>query len=320
MILVPSMKLKNIDWGLSKNPLLLTKIYEKHRNNFEYLNEIDALFGYFKQHKCKNTQEKMERVGDLERFYQRLSEFRIAQALIRKGKNVEFTLETGPDSIPDIHVADQNFDAYIEVKMIVDDPIFHKLIECIEFILKDYSFKIMVYLNSDVSKFTISGSSRKKREELLQKGLQEFKEKIELLEDKNIHTQIDTSIGTFDMKLSINNDIYKSFVTNITIPDEDIKKKIHDDIISKIKKKKQWLINNPNKKYIIAIDFERATARYSKYKKYLEEVLINKENGMFNNNFLLKNVSGVIGNYDDDIIFICNPYAVKDRQFTDHFI
>lgn len=316
------LKYKDVDWGLSKNKLLLTKLYKEHRYNLEFLSNINALFSFLRHNKCKNTQNKMKGVGDLERFYQRLSEFRIARALIVKGKNVEFTLETGNKSIPDIRVVDQDFDIYIEVKMIVDDPILYKLMDCIHFILRDYSFNIMGILISNVSKFTISGLSRKKREKLLEKGLQEFKEKIESLKDESIHTQIETSIGTFDIKISTIHrlDIHKGFVTNFNIPDEDIKKKIHDDIIIKIEKKKQWLINNPNKKYIIAIDFERLTTRYSKYKKYLEEILIDKDNGIYYTNLLLKNVSGVIGNYGSDIIFIRNPCAFKNRQFTDHFI
>jgi len=346
--------LKNIQWAFSLNTKnLLPKVLVEYQDNPILASNIDNLFKFLRENNCKNVRERLKNVNTLWNYESALSELDVAKLLIEKGKAVEILPETYEDMIspPDILAVDSKYEVYIEVTRITDDSTIKNISDSIDKFLKkqNYVYRVTVSLNNEISTPAF-GNERDIKNQKIVDGIEEFRDKMVSINNSNLPTHIETSIGTFKVEKSPFDMGYTgSFQFSVIfIPDEKIIDKIRKDVIDKSKKRDKWIGEHRNKFFIVALVFEPLfhyiehlepalfgndviclldydykinNANEKGWKDYLEKkniltqisYLDPKRRGIYFTVNSVKNVSGVIGLlYGRTPVFLPNPFAYEE--------
>ena len=346
--------LTNIQWALSANTKnLLPKVLNEYQNNLDLSSYIDYLMKFLRENKCKNVRKRLKNVFTLHNFNSALSELEVAKLLIEKGKKVEILPETyeGMISPPDILAIDSKYSVYVEVKRITDDSTIKDISDSIDEFLKkeNYVYRVTVSLNSEIS-IPAFGNERDTKKQKIIDGIKEFKEKVRLINDSNLPTQIETSIGSFKVQKSPFNIGYAgSFqLSAIFVPYDKIIAKIKKDVIDKSEKRDKWKGEHKSKFFVVALVFESPydnpdylkTALFGSHiiydidydwkikdanergwKEFLEKMNIfpqisylnPEKRGIYFDVDSVKNVSGVLGIFGvRNRIFLPNPFSYDE--------
>jgi hypothetical protein len=178
----------------------------------------------------------------------------------------------------------------------------------------------------------------------------EFENEINKFKNLQIPYNIETSIGTFEIKDSLLNKSFVGFFnTSFSVPTEIIVDKIKNDVIKKAKKRCGWNDIHKDKMFIIALDFENividsdylinalignfetwileidgeiSNAYKKGWKNFLENMYVfpsvrfldTKKRGIYFTNKIVKNVSAVIGMFraNRKPIIIPNPFSYEE--------
>jgi len=349
-----SLNLTNIQWALSLNTKnLLPKVLGEYQDNPILASNEDNLMKFLREKKCKNVRERLKNVNTLWNFKSAISELEIAKLLIEKGKMVEILLETydGMISPPDILAVDSKYEVYIEVTRLTDDSTIEQISNSIDEYLKkeNFVYRVTSSLNSEIS-MPAFGNERDIKKQKTAVGVEEFKDKMRLVNNTNLPVNIETSIGSFKVEKSPYDVGYAgSFeLSAILLPYEKIIEKIRKDVIYKSKKRDKWIGEHRNKIFIVVLVFE-AFFHYIEYlepalfgnhtivlldydykiknanekgwKDFLEKMnvlpqlsyLDPKKRGIYFTVKSVKNVSGVLGFlYGRTLVFLPNPFAYEE--------
>jgi len=275
-----------IDWALSRNNNFLPTVYGMCEDNPKCLENYNSFFKYLKINQCENIPEKLAKINCMRNYKSLLSEFEIAELLIKQGKKIEILLDDYDNmcSPPDMRVVDSSFDVYIEVKRMIDDLVITEIRDYLNNILvrDKLPFKIDIILNEDSLKIAYSTEDWTEKLHKICIGLNEFSEKYDKIDKKYSSLKILTSIGEFifkDYKLEkgyVGDYIWDSPITDERIDNEKIMQKIKKDIIEKSKKRSKWKAEHKNKIFIVALDFNNTIVDPI----LLETVLFGSKTGM----------------------------------------
>jgi len=346
--------LTNIQWALSLNTKnLLPIILAEYQDNPILALNIDNLMKFLRENNCKNVIERLKNINILWNFESALSELEVAKILIEKGKKVEIILENyaGMNRPPDIFAKDTEYEVYVEVTRITDDFTIKDISDSIDKFLKkeNYVYRVTVSLNNEIS-MPAFGNERDIKKQKIIDGIKEFKEKVRMIDDSKLPTQIETSIASFKVQNSPLDIGYAGFLrpSGILVPYDKIIDKIRKDVIDKSEKRDEWINKHRDKYFIVALMFESIyddpmylqSALFGNYaiydidfdwkikdanekgwKNYLEKMKIYpqytyldpKRRGIYFNVNSMKNVSGVLGIFRGrNPIFLPNPFAYEE--------
>jgi hypothetical protein len=224
---------------------------------------LDELICFLRNHNCRNIQEKLSCVSDdWLRFRSAQSELELAKVLILRGKAVDFIPENYMDMVspPDLLVVDKNIEAYVEVKLLIEDPTMKAILDFLrQFLPTNPSPCIVnIELNKMMSVPAIGWYERQLKEEIIRKACQEFKTQMKTLNSLNLPMEIKTNIGKFEIHKSPSSRGYPGIITTsvITLPEEKMIEKIRDDVVKKASKREKWTSDHHSKIFIVALDFE----------------------------------------------------------------
>jgi len=272
-----TLRFSELEWALATNTHNLQDLlFNTYKDKPRYLKYLNYLIHFLREHGCSNIQEKLNRISDLPRFRSAQSELEIAKALIQRSKSVDLLTENyiGMVSPPDLLAVDDQFEAYIEVKRIMEDQTTGAITEFLRRFLREnnYNYIVNVVLNKTMSIPVIGWRERQFKEETIRKALQEFEAEIRKLDPASLPAEIETMIGKFEIHQSASCRGFPGIIRTsvITLPEEKMIGKIRHDVVEKASKRDKWTDDHRAKIYIVALDFEEMT--YDK--DYLEIALI----------------------------------------------
>lgn len=254
----------NLKWALASNQHnLVDMLFEAYRDNHDYLAYLDELVCFLRRHKCENIRKKLENVGNLFWFQSVCSELEIARALIERGKSVTFLPDDYGDMVspPDLIAKNDQIEAYVEVKRIIEDEASNTILDFLRKFLRKYSYPYIVDLemNDTMSIPVTRWQDIDKKEKLAKKALKELESHITKIDPQRLPTEIKTSAGRFKVYTSPSGKghpgVFRTPV--IKIPTDKLVEKIRHDVITKAKKRDRWSNEHRVKYYLVAIDFEQ---------------------------------------------------------------
>jgi len=346
--------LTNIQWALSLNTKnLLPIVMADYQDNPILALNVDNLMKFLRENNCKNVRERLKDINVLWNFESALSELEVAKLLIEKGKKVEILLENVEvmNRPPDIFARDTEYEVYIEVTRITDDSTIKDISDSIDKFLKKENlvYRVTVSLNNEIS-VPAFGYERDIKNQKIVDGIKEFKEKVRMIDDSKLPTQIGTIIASFKIQKSPLDKGYTGFfeTSGILVPYDKMIDKIKKDVIDKSEKRDEWIDKHRDKYFIVALMFESIyddpmylkSALFGNYaiydidfdwkikdanekgwKNFLEKMEIYpqythldpKRRGIYFNVNSLKNVSGVLGIFRGrNPVFLPNPFAYEE--------
>jgi hypothetical protein len=224
---------------------------------------FEALFRELFENSCDGIESKVvETRPDIIGLSSLLSELEFARYFLRRKMKVELLScnDFERRSPPDIWVHWGSKEYLVEVKNISEDEFTYVLGREMARILNSqgYSFMIIVTSLSLMSIPTYSHETRGEKEKYLQPILEEFKEKIKSLPSSSAPITVRTAALDVELHKTRGKESYlwaRTMNEAVKEPD-DYRERIKLDVHQKAAKRNEWLKEELDKPYIIAIDSE----------------------------------------------------------------
>jgi predicted house-cleaning noncanonical NTP pyrophosphatase (MazG superfamily) len=224
---------------------------------------FETLFRELFENSCEGIENKVvETRPDIIGVSSLFSELEFAKYLLRKKMKVKLLScnDFEGRSPPDIWVQSGSREYLVEVKNITDDRVINVLGREIASILnsRGHSFAVIVGSLKSMSMPTYFHETRAEKEKLLQPILEEFREKIEGISLGSLPITIRTALVDVELHKTKFEESYFGGTTMyeaIGEPD-DYRERIRLDVHQKAEKRKEWLKEELDRPYIIAIDDE----------------------------------------------------------------
>lgn len=274
---MPEQTFADLRWALAVNTHSLeNSLLEAYKDRPKYLEYINDLVSFLRAHHCNGIQEKLGCVSCIPTFRSVQSELEVAKELIERGKRVSLLPDryAHMDSPPDMLVGDSLFEAYIEVKLVIDDPVVDEVVELLRQLLRsdNYPYIVELELSSEMSIPVTRNYEIEERKGMVKEALQQLEEEIKTVSSSSLPKEIRTVIGRFKILRSESGRGLLGPVgySVIEVPGDKLVEKIRWDIKKKASKREGWSEEHRARIYIVALDF----AQKDYDKKYLEEALI----------------------------------------------
>lgn len=244
--------------GLQANPSLKNIVFDYPA---AYLQILDKLFNDLFSKSCKGVDIKVSETSpDHVRFHALISELEFAEYFLEKNMHVELLSNTAfaGRKAPDIYAKSDSKDYFVEVKNIQLDEMDYIFGNKIAEILnaQGLSFLVVVKSSRFISTPTYFYETRDEKEKFIQSSLDEFSDKLKKISSKSPPFTITTKYA--DIELHQTNK-QRSFLgigamkEAISEP-SDYGKRIRNDLLLKGKKREEWIGDELDKIYIVAID------------------------------------------------------------------
>jgi len=166
-------------WAIGRNSTLAREL---SLSNFgaTYLEQLDRKIALLRNSSCRGFRSKVQRLSDLVRFKDFLSELEVASFFLGKGGTVRFL----PDRYfrnmpnPDLLVGDSVGSLYVEVKHMRDDGTTADIIDGLRKILANYSLAVTVKLGKAMSLPAITHEGIELKRKRIQVALQKLQEAL----------------------------------------------------------------------------------------------------------------------------------------------
>lgn len=252
---------RHLDWALVFNKSLKGLLLDVYKYDKKYLQYLDKLIAELRCGRCHGIRKKLKDVN-LEKLPSIISELEIAKFLINQNKSVWLLPDNymrGRQS-PDIFSSNDELEVYIEVKRFAEDEtIYYVLKELRSFLGQTNScFRVDVKLGKDLSMLAIKWNERKKKREIVEKCLDEFKRRFIQTDLSHLPVQIKTGKAIFKIRKSGLKRGYPGIIWTdlIEVPTEKCVEKIRMDVKEKALKRTSWEGAHLKKFYVVAIDFK----------------------------------------------------------------
>ena len=244
--------------AFQKNLKLKEFVFGNYNN--EYLDILELLFGELYQKSCDGIDTKVfETSPDPIRFQSLISELEFARYFIKR--NMQVQLLSANDfqgrKPPDMHVRHNSKEYFVEVKNIQEDDLDYVLGTKIAEILNSKEYSFMIVVNSSISMATPTyfHGMREEKEKYLQSVLGEFIEKLKNVSINSLPFVIKTTYADIELQKTKKERSYLGIGTMKQAISEppDYKERIRCDVLQKAEKRKNWIGDELDKFYIVAI-------------------------------------------------------------------
>lgn len=247
-----------LEKALLANPALKNTVYDYPT---AYLKILDQLFNELYSKSCKGLDIKVSETSpDPIRFQALISELEFAEYLLGKNMYVELLSndDFGGRKTPDIYAKSDSKDYFVEVKNIQFDEMDYifgtKIAEILN--AQGSSFCVVVKSSSFISTPAYFYDTREEKEKFIRSALNEFSDKLKNISSKSPPFTITTKYADIELHQTNKKGSYLGIGTmkNAILEPEDYGKRIRKDILLKGKKREDWIGNELDMLYIVAID------------------------------------------------------------------
>lgn len=245
--------------ALEVNPVLKEIVFDYYRT--EYLGILDKLFNELYKKSCKGIDIKVSETSpDLVRFQSLVSELEFASYLIGNNMQVELLSDDAFEGrkVPDIYAHHNSKEYFVEVKRIQEDEMDYLFGTQIAEILnsKGLSFMVAIKSSSYISVPTYLYEKREEKEKYIMSALNEFKDKLNNISINSLPLVITTTFADIELHKTNKKRSYLgigAMKSAISEP-SNYKERIRYDVVQKASKRKDWIGDELDKFYIVAMD------------------------------------------------------------------
>jgi hypothetical protein len=227
----------------------------------EYLKILEGLLEELYNNACKGIELKMHETAlDLYRFQSTVSELEFARYFVRSNMHVGLLSSNvfQGRKAPDIYAKSNSREYFVEVKNIQFDDEDYNFGKEIAATLNSLGLHFMVIVKSLVSLATptYAYQTREQKEVLCKKSLDEFKDALKDSSSDSSPITVQTTIAKVELHPTKIGKSYMGIGAMAQAIGEplDYRDKVRDDIKEKSKKREEWIDNELDRFYIVAID------------------------------------------------------------------
>lgn len=245
--------------ALEGNLELKDVVFDYYRT--EYLTILDKLLGDLFNSSCKGMDVKIaETSPDLVRFQALISELEFARYFVNNKMQVELLSNDAFEGrkAQDIYATNNSKEYFVEVKNIQQDEMDYiygtKIAETLN--SRGLSFIVIVKSLHYLSTPSYLYQTRREKEKFLDFALQEFIDKLENIQISSLSIAISTDYADIELHKTKKSKSYLGVFTMKEAIKEpsDYKERIRYDVLQKAQKREDWLGEELEKYYIVAID------------------------------------------------------------------
>jgi len=252
-------KFEFLQKAFQENSKLKEIVFENY--NREYLSFLELIFSELYRNYCEGIEVKISETSpDLIRFRSLISELEFARYFIGRNMRVRLLSNNAFQgrTPPDMHVCNNSKEYLVEVKKIQEEDLNYILGLKIVEILNSKGFSLMVTVRSSVymSTPTYFYETREKKENVLESALKEFISKLEKVQIDSLPFVITTIYADITLHKTQKDKSYLGISTMKEAISEpsDYKERIRYDVLQKARKRNNWIGDELDKFYIVAID------------------------------------------------------------------
>ncbi len=253
----------SLDWGFQLNQQLEKNLLREYSTKPAFLAYLNSLIELLRSGGVSGIQQKIRDANDSNKFLSIVSEFETARFLVNKRKKIHL-LEDGywKGRSPDILVADNKHEVYIEVKRFTDDDVVGIIFDGLRELLPSLSkpYRVDIRLDDVLSIPALNGEARRNKEKLARQSFDEFKSKLASCDLSRLPVIIKTNHVRFSVVSTDSDTGYPGFSTSsvYTVPVQQLIEKLVFDICEKALKRNDWKANKPKSQYLVAVDCEQS--------------------------------------------------------------
>jgi hypothetical protein len=245
--------------ALGSNLELKKTVFKEH--NPEYLKYLDYLIAELYQNSCGRLDIKLsETSSKSDKFQALISELEFARYFCRRKMLIQFLSDHAFQGrkVPDIHVINGSKEYFIEVKNIQQDDLDFILGLRIADLLnsRSLSYAVVVSSSPHVSTPTYRYQTRDKKEQYVEVAFTEFVNKLDSYRNGQIPNTIETNYVDVELHKTSKGRSYLGIGTMKEAISQapDYKERIRFDILKKAEKRNEWIGDELDKYFIVAID------------------------------------------------------------------
>ncbi len=248
-----------LEKALSSNPELRELVFFNYKER--YLKILDMLVEELYSNACEGIEVKLHETSpDLFRFQSTVSELKFARYFVRNNMHVELLSNNvfQGRKVPDIYAKNNAREFFVEVKNIQLDDEDYNFGKGVAEILNSLGLCFVVVIKSFelLATPTYEYKTREQKELLCKKSLDEFRDALKKLPLSFSTITVHTTIAEVELHPTKMSKSYLGINTMEQAISEPTgyREKVRLDIKEKSKKREEWVGNELNKFYIVAID------------------------------------------------------------------
>lgn len=228
---------------------------------------ILSLAEKLKNANCLNIQEKFAEANTWSKFLSLGSELFFAYEFVRLGFDVSLILDNSKEwkksngqdcPSPDIKMQKDGKEFLVEVARLSDDETTSNIAQKINPIIRNNIFRVMIQYCEEFCIPVVSYKKRKKREELIEKFVDQFREAIKTVD----HNSLPQTKTILDCQVEFSEaykqeGYYAGCRTGCSDPSEEIQPQIQSEIKRKAKKRQEWDDSQKKLPYLVALDIQQ---------------------------------------------------------------
>ncbi|HDQ07810.1 MAG TPA: hypothetical protein ENN44_03395 [Methanoculleus sp.] len=242
-------------WIFEKNLDLKEELFEKFSKNSEYLEYLDDLASKLDGLDCLNVQEKIAEINDIERdFSPFCCELEVASYFAERGNKIQLLLNGYfKKKSPDILCENKKISSYIEVTSISNSSSTLLIIDELRQFLKKYPYCVLIDFDEVLSIPRLKYDEKRIQNELVERSLASFKEKIPE-EIQEYPYFIETESIKFRILPANSKEGYPGiFNSGCKVPSDEILEYITYRLVEKAKKRESFPKKHQDFIYIVAL-------------------------------------------------------------------
>jgi len=314
----------NLKWALQKNEFMKKNLFNEFQNNPEYLKILDNLILDIKKSGTKNIQEKFIGSPTIFDFHSSIYELEVGNKFLKNNYYIEFYSDKQSQvTLPDFYATNSKYEYEVEVTHLIQDDSLDKLINYLKNQkYKKFPLQIILNMNNELATLLLSppyNNNKTRIKQIIGEGINEYKSEINKMPIINNYIEINTKMGSINikkLKLNINNNLIVIGWEIIYLP---ITNRIKE-IVKRIAMKKSSLKKEkPERVILVFIIFDELKLITSQSIKFmLESALLDENNGIFNAKQNINNIGAVIGKHVNKYFVFINPNS-RDNLLNPNF-
>ena len=225
-------------------------------------------------------------LGDSDMFDSFVAELEVADVLAINGRKVEFLPSKSSNGVkpPDMIAHGEPRDIAVEVKMLTDEQVFHRIERGIRQILGDTGFSARVTLGPDIAQ-----ADKFHRKKFIDLMLKDFERKFDSHSSQG--QTISTAFGFVQLWKRLPGQELEILVgtTIISIPRDTFRERIRSDILDAARKRSTWKGDLTECPYVVALVAKDHWVRLEDV-----EAIVNDAEGLFRTDEDCRNITGIL--------------------------
>jgi hypothetical protein len=295
----------NLQWLLSFNPEISRIFREEYCFQTGFQSFLENTIRDLRERWTSGLETRARELGDSDMFDSFVAELEVADVLAINGWKVEFLPSKSSNGVkpPDMIAHGGPRDIAVEVKMLTDEQVFHRIERRMRQILGETGFSARVTLGPDIAQ-----ADKFHRRKFIDLMLKDFERKFDS-HSSQVQT-ISTAFGFVQLwkRLPGQEPEILFGTTTISIPRDTFRERIRSDILDAARKRSTWEGNLAKYPYVVALVAKDHWVRLEDV-----EAVVVDAGGLFISDEECRNITGILSvAVSGEVTVLTNPRACEE--------